>query len=568
MEEPPPVAEDPAARPVAPEAVASERDSGASAPARLPRLRISSRNGGSEPVERSTPEVATGDAEPAPVDPEVERVRAEAPAGIGGSGVGGASGTLSADRLAPGPQSSGLTVQVRAPSTVNLDIPAEVVITLQNTGKSEAGGVEVYYPVPDGVEVLSTQPETGKPANGRLTWSLGYLSPGSDRTFKVKIKPTKAQLIDHVAWYSLQGGARAKMVVNQPKLKVELTAFPERAILKGKPVTFRITVMNTGSGPARNVFVQAKLSAGLKHQQDSSTIEVDAGTIQPGETVAVNDLQVDAVAGGAQECEVSATSPDVAKVAEESRAVRKVAVVEPGLKVTLAGHKSRITNTQAAYRLTVENPGTAPAKDVRLTAFLPQGGKVYVPKDAKFDPRTRRLSWAIGSLDPQSPKTFDFKVTMGGVGRYEVDASASSGLISAKDSCVTDVTAIADVNFDVTERTRAIDVGETTDFEIRVRNTGSKAASNLLFNAKVTDNLEYVGTDGTDKQGERDPTNPTMMRFPAIPRLEPNKELLLTIRVKGVKPGIADCRVSLVHEDSGDQPLNRDAPVRIMEPGP
>ncbi len=242
---------------------------------------------------------------------------------------------------------------------------------------------------------------------------------------------------------------------------------------------------------------------------------------------------------------------------------------EPKLKLSLAGPDRRITNTVATYRITVENPGVASARRVRVSAFLPLGVRLYVPKGASFDPGKRQLSWpALPQVSPGDKVHLDLKVLMGGVGRYQFDVEARADDSPAiKVSQATHVTAFADVGFDVVERARALDVGEETEFEIRVRNTGSKDATKLLISATISDNLEFVGTSGTHKPAERDPKDPTKLLFPTLDRLPPERDLPLSIKVKATKPGVANCRVSLLHDDQGNVPMNRDTPVTIMEPG-
>ena len=51
----------------------------------------------------------------------------------------------------------------------------------------------------------------------------------------------------------------------------------------------------------------------------------------------------------------------------------------------------------------------------------------------------------------------------------------------ARQKLVTDVFGMADVDLVVSERQRVIDVGGTTTFQIRLRNYGTKDATNILL---------------------------------------------------------------------------------------
>ena len=514
-------------------------------------------------------EPAPVDDAPAPIDPEVRRVRAES-ASSGEATPGGNPFVLGADRLAAGPQAVGLTVEVQAPPVVNLHLETTIKIVVRNTGKADASGVMVRDDLPDGLEYLGSQPEpaSGGKGGGVLTWSLGNLPVGGERVVKLRVRPTKARPMDHAATVTMAAGAKARMTVREPKLKVELTAVPTK-VLKGQQVRFNITVSNPGTGPARNVSVQARLGTGLRHAE-GGYIEQVLDEVKANESIPLDPLMVEAIAGGEHACEVTVASPDVAKEAPEAKASQAITVTEPSLKLALSGHTKRITNSTAAYHLTVENPGTAPAQKVRVTTFLPIGGKVYAPKAAgvTFDPQSRKLTWDIPQLDAKEHLDLDFKIATGASGLYHINAEAkAAGPLSSKASIDTDVTGMADVRFDMVERTRAIDVKEETTFEVRLKNYGSKEATNLLVFARLSPQLKVVDATGTEKEAEAT-TTLDEVKFPKIDRLGPGQELTLAIKVVADKPGVGTCQVTLVHDDNGDIKLNRESAVRVMEARP
>ena len=279
---------------------------------------------------------------------------------------------------------------------------------------------------------------------------------------------------------------------------------------------------------------------------------------------------VEAVQGGNQTCEISIRSPDVPQAAEDSHAVQTIVVTEPKLKLGVTGPSKRITDTAANYVLTIENVGSADAHRVVATAFLPLGGKlIAVPKGARWTSQSRRLTWTIDKLEPKEHVEMSFKVLMGGVQRYQVDAEArAEGPLSARGAVVTEVAGMADVHFEVVERARALDVDEETKFEIKIRNDGSKDASGLILNATVSSNLKAIefDTGATDKNAQYNPTTGKIL-FPQIDRLAPGAELTLIIKVRALRPGLATCQVRLMHADLGDEQLIREAVTRVMEAG-
>ena len=120
----------------------------------------------------------------------------------------------------------------------------------------------------------------------------------------------------------------------------------------------------------------------------------------------------------------------------------------------MKGPDSRYTDTVADYQISLENPGTAPARKIRVLATLPVSGRlVKVPPEARYDSTTRRLYWTIDQLEPNAkPMTFPFQVRMGGIGDYEVLAEATGdGGLKGWDRRHTDVIGMPDVDLVVSE---------------------------------------------------------------------------------------------------------------------
>lgn len=483
---------------------------------------------------------------------------------------------LAPDALKQGPQSVGVTVEVQAPSVVNLKKETLVKIVVRNHGKADAAGVVVRDVLPEGVEFLHADPAPSRTHGPALSWSLGNLPAGTDRILKLTVRPTLVAPFDHAATVSLLAGARSRTVVKQPKLRIEQTAAPAGGkVLKGQTVRFSIKVSNTGNGTVHDVVVQAKLSPGLKHPQGTVVEQPLIDPIGPGETVTLAPLVVEAAEGGDQRCEFHVRSPDVVDDAPEAHAAQAVAVTEPKLKLSLAGPSRRFTDTVARYVMTVENPGTADARNVRVTAMLPRSGQLYAREatdsGATWDRPNRRLSWTIPRLAPKETKSFEFRIMMRGIQRYQVDAEATAeGSLSDRGALPTEVVGLALVRFDVDAEARALDVGDETEFRVVVENVGSKDATGLLLSARLSNNLQAIETicDAfeEDKGGKFDPKTGAVL-IPQIDRLAPKKTLTLTIRVKATRPGLATCQVNLVHADLGDEKLVREAITRVMDAG-
>jgi uncharacterized repeat protein (TIGR01451 family) len=466
---------------------------------------------------------------------------------------------LPSDRLPIGRQCVGLTVEVVSPQVLNINQTGTLKVVVKNNGQTDALGVVVRDELPPSLTFLSSQPEAQR-IEALLSWSLGTIPAGSERLIRLTVKPTKVGSFDHAATVTMMAGGRSQTLVREPKLKVEQTVTSGKILLR-KPAQFTISVSNPGDGPARNVVIQAKLSPGLKHESgepnEQNLFEQTIDLINPGQRVELDTLVADTTVGGEQSCEVVAKSPDVVYDPADAHSLKTISVVEPKLGMTVAGPDKRYTDTVAKYEITLENPGTAPARNVRIQATVPVSGRLLapLPAGARWDPQTKKISWTRPQLDPGEKAVLAFEVRMGGVGLYQVAAEArADGPLLAKDTISTDVTGLADVDLEVTENRRVVDVGDATVFKIKIVNKGTKEATGIRVSAKLSDNIEPTEISGTDQDGNFDRRPEQRLAvFPQIPRLGAGKQIELAIRVKATKDGPAVCRVMLDYDDQTEK---------------
>ena len=399
---------------------------------------------------------------------------------------------LPAERLPIGRQNIGLSVEVLAPQAMNIGQSATLKVIVRNSGSTDALGVVVRDQLPDGLAFVSSQPEAQK-TDTLLSWSLGTVAAGSERVITVSVKPMKTGAFEHAATVIMKAGGRSRTMVHEPKLKLELLPATNKA-LRGRPVEFKIAITNTGDGPARQVVVQAKLSTGLRHEagesNDQNVFEQEPiAVINPGERLDLPVLTADTIQGGEQTCQVVVHSPDVVPGSPDATGLVKVTVVEPKLALKLTGPDDRFTDIIAKYELTIENPGTAPARNVKILATVPVSGRLYaLPAGAKWDASTRKLSWIRPQLDAGEKATFAFEVRMGGIGLYQVavEARDDTGLL-AKDTKSTNVSGLADLQMEVSENRRVVDVGDVTTYRIKLVNKGTKEATGINISAKLSE---------------------------------------------------------------------------------
>ena len=480
------------------------------------------------------------------------------------SDISGA-GLSAADRLPLGKQAVAVTVDVLAPTSMNLKQPATLKLIVRNTGIADAYNVRIDDELPDGLKFLSSQPDMLVSGTGQhLSLLLPLLTAGSDKVITIKVEPQKVGPFDHAATVKFETGCKTRTTVLQPRLKVDIIANPTGGkVLRGQQVEFKVSIHNTGDGPARNVAILAKLSPGLKHDSgprvdEQMVYELSIPELPQNATEKLDPLVADAILGGEQFCTVTAKSPDVVFEKEEAENTKRIEVVEPKLNIAIEGPDQRYTDTIADYKITLTNPGTAAARKIQVLATLPVNGVlVKKPRDATYDATSSKLYWRVDQLEagPKS-QTFPFQVRVGGKGSYEVIADAiGEGGLKPHARKTTDVIGMPDVDLVVSESKRVVDVGGQTTFQIRIRNYGTEDAKNLQVSAEMSPNLNFVkyGSANSDVRANWGEVKHTLI-FDKIDKLGPNKEIILGVMVSvgGPQPKIATCRVFVTHDDLPD----------------
>ncbi|MHC5540913.1 COG1361 S-layer family protein, partial [Singulisphaera rosea] len=477
---------------------------------------------------------------------------------------------LPADKLESDHQSVGLMIEVPGPKKVNLNKPALYKIVVKNTGTSDALRVAVRDELPPNLEFVSSQPAEERASESLLVWRLGTIQAGQERVITLNVKPTKVGDYHHAATVTMMAGAKARTVVQEPKLRVEQMATTGN-ILKGHQVTFKIRVTNPGSGIARGVTVRAKLSPGLKATVDEANrlnlFQIGLGDLEPGQSIDLDPLVCDTTRGGSQSCQVTGVSRDVVPDQDGSQSTQTVTVVEPSLELVFTGDRERFTDQVANYSIALKNPGTAAARNVKVGITIPVNATPVgtLPSGMSWNGNARRLLWSIAELQPgdKDMVTLPFQVRVGAPGFVHIAAEArADGGLSKPATCQTQVQGIAVLEMDVETDRRVIDVNDEARYHIKITNVGTKEASNILVSASISDSLSVKETIGTDEPAKFDPVKHEVI-FPPIPHLAAKTSMTLGIRVKAAKPGQGNCRVFLMNDNELENKIEQLATTRI-----
>ncbi len=467
----------------------------------------------------------------------------------GGSGDG--SGRPGSKQL-EGSQSPQVTLEKFAPKEIQVGKPAVFEVKVRNVGSVVAQGVEVFDEIPKGTQLLRTVPSASRGSRNELVWSIGALKPGEETKVQVEVMPIAEGEIGSVATVHFRADASVKTISTKPELTLQVGA--QRQVLIGDDVTLAIKVSNPGSGVASGIVISERVPNGLQHQAGTE-LEFDVGDLKPGETRNL-ELTMKAVTAGAVTNLISAHGEANLKASERT----DISIIAPGLKVTMNGPSKRFLERPAIFNFLVQNPGTAPAKDVELTTYLPKGLKfVKTNNSGQYDPRRHCVTWNLEELPASETGVVQMTALPieEGEQKLRIEGKAQQGLTDSSEAKVI-VDGVAAVLFEVADLADPIEVGGETTYEVRVTNQGSKAANNIRITALLPSELKPLSAEGPS----RHTIEGTKVTFEPLPRLSPKADTIFRIRAQGVRPGDARVKVQLM-ADELSQPVTKEESTHI-----
>ncbi len=452
-----------------------------------------------------------------------------------------------------GPQSPQLTIEKVVPREVQVGKPATFRITVRNTGQAVADNVEVRDQIPRGTRLLDAAPRAARGPNGEMTWTLGTIKPGEQSSVQLQLMPTAEGEIGSVATVHFDAGVSARTLATRPKLVVETTGADR--VLVGNPVNLTIVVSNPGTGVASGVVLEEHIPAGLQHPAGSE-LEYNVGDLRPGESRRL-ELQLAANRAGAITNVLSARAEGNLRTEDRFR----LEVLAPRLDLAMTGPRRRYLEREAVYQVAISNPGTAPAQQVELVAYLPSGLKFLSANNSgHYEAAGHAVHWRLEEL-PTNQKGVVELATMPiepGQQSIKLRGTAAKGVVAEKEQPVL-IEGIASVLFQVTQEANPIDVGGQTSYQVRVVNQGSKAASNVRVAVFLPPELKTLSAEGPGRQtidGGR-------IVFDSLDRLAPKAEATYRVRAQGLQPGDLRVRCQLL-TDEMQSPVTKEEGTQVL----
>lgn len=442
-----------------------------------------------------------------------------------------------------------VSVEVRQPETVSVGRASTCSFVVRNTGGSIAGNVILEAYVPETVKIASAEPKTVEAES--LTWTLGELEAGEERTVRVEMVPTASGAVEVQSFVRYSGQVKTTFTVVEPKLKLTL-AGPKEAQL-GEAAPYVITVSNPGSGAARNVVISAKIPAGLEHRRGNN-LTMQVGSLNPGESRNVR-LALTAIDAGDQALQIQAT----AEGDLSDQAAAAVAVVAPKLDLQIEGPKIRHAGRRGRYAVKVSNPGNIATSNVRAKYRIPEGFELLEADRGGRRAADGTIEWFVGQLAPGESSVFTVTVRAKQLGTFTHQAGVVSEHGATKSADMTTrVEGVASLAITIQDRDDPVEVGQETLYEIRIANEGSRDATNVVLSCELPTGMKVTGVRGPVRYTTRN----GVLEFAPLETLAAGKSSVYQVIVSATGGGSQRLRARLT-SDSVREPLISEELTRV-----
>ncbi len=419
-----------------------------------------------------------------------------------------------------------VTVEWAKKTDINVGQECQIELVVKNTGTVPATNVNVDATFPNSVRLTSVEPKPAQAAE-KLSWTFDVLAPNAERRLAIKLIPSRRGDLGTSAEVRFTGQSANLFKVEEPLLKVAIKGPSE--VLLGDPASQLITITNPGTGIAHDVKLEARLSDGLEHPK-GERIEIEVGSINPGDSQHVR-LGLSAIKGGTHTLTVAATSLSDAS----ATAVWKVNVIAPSLKIAADGPGLRYKGRNAKYTLTVTNDGSVPNNNVRVTQAVPEGFQfVSADRGGKYDASQRTVQWFLGRIDAGQVQNMSCELTAVALGdfKHQIIVGSDAG-VRAETMAETRVDGTASLSTEIVDLADPIEVGSETAWEVRVRNDGSKAATNIAIACELPMGVDLMHAKGATTAI----ADNRSVIFKPLAQLAPGQQAVFRIHVRGTTEG-------------------------------
>ena len=452
---------------------------------------------------------------------------------------------------------------------------AEYQIEVSNDSGGDLNNVVLREELPQGMRFESADPEPTSVEGQTLVWRIGNIADGQGLTATVRAIPQQTGDLQACTSYEFERGVCLPLTVVNPELAITKSG-PQMASVC-TPIEYTYTVTNEGDTAAEGVVLIDDLNEGLRRADDGGAgdgdVEIDIGTVEPGQTVE-RVVRVKADRPLTLDTAARATS----NLDEVRSQVVETEFMAPDVQLNVnAAQPYTVLGEPARFEVRVTNPGDVPA-DMVVLATAASGGEIQRIYGARgeegqvmqggMDPADGDA--VIGTLQPGDSRTLfvDVVGNEGGViklGAVSVAQCRDSGteLARAEGTAQVEVRAFAALQVEVVDSQDPVRVGESTSYEITIRNEGRADDNNLGITAELPDGLEYVA------ENSGGPTEITVngkeLSFGEVQTLPQGESVTWYVTGRATEStGGQKFKVFVKSDSTGDETVQEDEPTRLF----
>jgi len=329
-----------------------------------------------------------------------------------------------------------------------------------------------------------------------------------------------------------------------PKIEVQKFAPAEANLCD--PVEVRVTVRNIGAVPVTQIRIQDTLPAGFHLRDQRTFLEMEAGSLQPGEGRELKFAMFASSAGTYVNEARVVTGEGVTATATST-----TKVLAPSLILDCAAPRFVYLGRPIEICLSVTNTGEAPEPRPVVTLPVPAGATLSSASD-NGTTSGGDIVWELPALSPGESR----KVCATFGPHSEIGSFTFAGGVRgdcappAASSCTTEIRGVPGILVEVVDQTDPIQIGEEVTYLITVTNQGSTEGTNLRLTCMLPPAQEFVSTSGTTP-GE---VTGRTLRFEPLAILPAKESVQWQVIVRALQRADARFRTELI-TDQFDRPI-------------
>ena len=397
----------------------------------------------------------------------------------------------------------------------------------------------------------SAQPQsaTRSSQSSASHWNIGHLNPGETKSITIEGDAGQIGQIRQCLAVEYTPTVCTTLNVVNPELQASL-AGPKQMLICDQ-VDYMLSVRNVGSGTARNVRVASTLPNNLTTREGQREIAFTAGDLGPNQS---RDFKIQFRPASTGEFTIQPqVVSDMGDVKVQPTVIR---VVQPVLDVQVRGPQWQYVGQPLTYQVTVKNSGDGPANDTVLEASTRGASGDLGRRDlGSIAPgQSKTAEFTINRLDPNTLRETGQEIQLGVEARAHCAESRTA-------SAATQLRTIPALLLETVDTVDPVQMGQTTVYQITVRNQGSGAARNVRLTAKLPKGLEFVSAKG-DSNVSADGQSLT---FEPVQLLAAGASAHWAVTARANGSNMVQFELELRSDDL-DEPAIENEPTRLYDP--